>query len=316
MFVQFIGTETNFNCDRNWNNITETLKKHNRNWNCNWKITAEITLVRWRFGSLELTSEASIPVGKNILMLADIRQSATYTCVAESQLGIVEHDVQVTVTGLSQRWTWSVFVRPIQPNPPDYKPNLTHCTDTRTHQIRPLTAKYAKASILWLRFRPHRSTTYVDAAYCYRPSSMVCLSVRWSVCHTSKGKGNEYRTPWGVLVGCSSPLLRPWARRWINHSSLWRMASATPDLRLPSQSQGIAAPRPLELQANALAITPPGYTLVSPAKTAELIEMPFGMWTRVGPRKHVLVEVHTGATQRIPLYRPCAAAMRPFCQIA
>jgi len=27
---------------------------------------------------------------------------------------------------------------------------------------------------------------------------------------------------------------------------------------------------------------------VSTVKTAELIEMPFGMWTRVGPRKHVL----------------------------
>ena len=26
-------------------------------------------------------------------------------------------------------------------------------------------------------FRPHRSTTYVDAAYCYRPSSVVCRSV-------------------------------------------------------------------------------------------------------------------------------------------
>jgi len=26
-------------------------------------------------------------------------------------------------------------------------------------------------------FRPHHSTTYVDAAYCYRPSSMVCRSV-------------------------------------------------------------------------------------------------------------------------------------------
>ena len=25
--------------------------------------------------------------------------------------------------------------------------------------------------------RPHRSTTYVDAAYCYRPSSVVCRSV-------------------------------------------------------------------------------------------------------------------------------------------
>jgi len=26
-------------------------------------------------------------------------------------------------------------------------------------------------------FRPHRSTMYVDAAYCYRPSSVVCRSV-------------------------------------------------------------------------------------------------------------------------------------------
>ena len=29
-------------------------------------------------------------------------------------------------------------------------------------------------------------------------------------------------------------------------------------------------------------------TFVSPAKTAELIEMPFGSVTRVGPRNHVL----------------------------
>jgi len=58
--------------------------------------------------------------------------------------------------------------------------------------------------------RPHRSTTYVDAAYCYTPSSIVC----WSV----------------SLSG----------------------------------------------------------TLVSPAKTAEPIEMPFGFWTWVGPVSHVL----------------------------
>ena len=32
-----------------------------------------------------------------------------------------------------------------------------------------------------------------------------------------------------------------WARSWINYWSLWRMASATPDLRLPSQPQGITA---------------------------------------------------------------------------
>jgi len=58
--------------------------------------------------------------------------------------------------------------------------------------------------IIWL----HRSTTYVDMACCYRPSSVVCRSV----------------------------------------------------------------------------------TVVSLAKAAEPIDMPFGMWTRVGPtpRKHIL----------------------------
>jgi len=58
--------------------------------------------------------------------------------------------------------------------------------------------------------RPHRSTTYVDAAYSYRPSSVVCRSVGLSV------------------------------------------------------------------------------TLVSPAKTAAPIELPFGLRTWVGPRNHVL----------------------------
>jgi len=36
--------------------------------------------------------------------------------------------------------------------------------------------------------RPHRSTTYVDAAYCYRSSSMVCRSVCLSVTLVSPAK--------------------------------------------------------------------------------------------------------------------------------
>ena len=56
--------------------------------------------VRWRHGAVELTPEASIPRGTNVLMLTDIRQSATYTCVAESELGRTESDVQVSVIGV------------------------------------------------------------------------------------------------------------------------------------------------------------------------------------------------------------------------
>ena len=66
--------------------------------------------------------------------------------------------------------------------------------------------------IIIIIIRLHRSTTYVDTACCYRPSSVVCQSVSRSV------------------------------------------------------------------------------TVVSPAKAAEPIDMPFGMWTGVGPtpRKHIL----------------------------
>ena len=50
------------------------------------------------------------------------------------------------------------------------------------------------------------------------------------------------RTPQDSVGGVLISLSRPWACSWINHWSLWRMASATPDLRLPSQPQGITGP--------------------------------------------------------------------------
>jgi len=49
-------------------------------------------------------------------------------------------------------------------------------------------------------FRPHRSTTYVDAAYCYRPCSVVCLSVSLSVCHASEPCKNSFTDPDAVWV--------------------------------------------------------------------------------------------------------------------
>ena len=53
-------------------------------------------------------------------------------------------------------------------------------------------------------------------------------------------------------------------------------------------------------------------TIVSRATNAEPVEMQFGVWTRVGPRKH---GVGIGATWRIRLNRPFAAAMWPLCHI-
>jgi len=37
--------------------------------------------------------------------------------------------------------------------------------------------QYCMSYTLFDIIRPHRNTTYVDAAYCYRPTSVVCLSV-------------------------------------------------------------------------------------------------------------------------------------------
>jgi len=54
---------------------------------------------------------------------------------------------------------------------------------------------------------------------------------------------------------------------------------------------------------------------VSCAKTAEPIEMPFGLWTRMGPRKHALGGVHTDTTWRMPLNRSCGAAVRLVVKI-
>ena len=55
--------------------------------------------------------------------------------------------------------------------------------------------------------------------------------------------------------------------------------------------------------------------IVSPAKMAEPIEMPFGVWTSVGSRKHVLKGVHIGTTWRIRLNCPNAAAMQPLVKL-
>jgi len=45
---------------------------------------------------------------------------------------------------------------------------------------------------------------------------------------------------------------------------------------------------------------------------AQLMDMLFGTWTRVGPRKHVLGGVHTGDTCRLPLNCPCVVVIWPF----
>ena len=42
------------------------------------------------FSAIELTPEDNIPIGKNVLMLADVVDSDNYTCVEKSDLGNIE----------------------------------------------------------------------------------------------------------------------------------------------------------------------------------------------------------------------------------
>ncbi|TRY60380.1 hypothetical protein DNTS_025785 [Danionella cerebrum] len=71
--------------------------------------------VKWMLNSEDLTPEDEMPVGRNVLELNGIRESANYTCVAMSSLGIIETIAQITVKSL--------------PKPPG-KPVVTETTAT------------------------------------------------------------------------------------------------------------------------------------------------------------------------------------------
>lgn len=53
--------------------------------------------VKWMLGSEDLTPEDEMPIGRNVLELNGVRESANYTCVAMSSLGIIEATAQVLV---------------------------------------------------------------------------------------------------------------------------------------------------------------------------------------------------------------------------
>ncbi|XP_053738735.1 receptor-type tyrosine-protein phosphatase F isoform X14 [Synchiropus splendidus] len=56
--------------------------------------------VKWTKGGEDLTKEEEMPMGRNVHEVTNIRESANYTCVAMSSLGIIEATAQVTVKAL------------------------------------------------------------------------------------------------------------------------------------------------------------------------------------------------------------------------
>ncbi|XP_069702214.1 tyrosine-protein phosphatase Lar isoform X7 [Periplaneta americana] len=57
--------------------------------------------VKWRKGlSTDITPDDKLPIGRNVLELTNIQESANYTCVAASALGVIESMTQVKVQSL------------------------------------------------------------------------------------------------------------------------------------------------------------------------------------------------------------------------
>ncbi|XP_043091194.1 protein tyrosine phosphatase receptor type Db isoform X9 [Puntigrus tetrazona] len=56
--------------------------------------------VKWMLGAEDLTPEDDMPIGRNVLELTNVLQSANYTCVAMSTLGVIETVAQITVKAL------------------------------------------------------------------------------------------------------------------------------------------------------------------------------------------------------------------------
>lgn len=54
--------------------------------------------VKWRKGlATDITPDDKLPIGRNVLELTNIQESANYTCVAASALGVIESMTQVKV---------------------------------------------------------------------------------------------------------------------------------------------------------------------------------------------------------------------------
>jgi len=117
--------------------------------------------------------------------------------------------------------------------------------------------------------RPHRNTTYVDAAYSYRPRSVVCrsvcLSVGLSVWHTSQ----------------------PCKNRYTDRAAVWIEDLGGPGNHVldggPDSPMGRGKVLGGELVSHCKV---QGHSTVVCAKTAEPIGMPFGLWARMGRRNH------------------------------
>nr|CAD7398702.1 unnamed protein product [Timema poppensis] len=72
-------------------------------------VGSPMPFVKWRKGlATDITPEDKLPIGRNVLELTNIQESANYTCVAASALGVIEATTQVSdITATTVRLTWT-----------------------------------------------------------------------------------------------------------------------------------------------------------------------------------------------------------------
>jgi len=141
------------------------------------------------------------------------------------------------------------------------------CTLLQTDNCQYLTTQFfygphALPAPIQQRQSTKGSTTYIDAAYCYRLSSVVCQSV----CHTSEPRKNGWTDRDAIWVENLGEPREP-CIRWSSRSPHGK-----------GQFWGQKG-RPIVKYRD---------TVVIYAKMAEPIEMPFGLLARMSRRNHEL----------------------------
>ena len=61
-------------------------------------VGAPMPFVKWRKEpAIDITPDDKLPIGRNVLQLTNIQESGNYTCVAASDLGLIEAVTMVKV---------------------------------------------------------------------------------------------------------------------------------------------------------------------------------------------------------------------------
>lgn len=71
-------------------NVSEVMLGASLNLTCV-AVGSPMPYVKWRKEpAIDLTPDNNLPVGKNVLTLTNIQESANYTCTAASDLGVID----------------------------------------------------------------------------------------------------------------------------------------------------------------------------------------------------------------------------------